>query len=244
MLTDGSLISSAVALHLQIGDDVKSSSFPTISTQISYIRQILTDNAEKDNFYGQASRGEIPTVIMAHNKDEIASLIVLKRDHVPKARFVIYGGTEAHLVAPYLAEAQISVVLSPVLCTPSRFDSMHCLTGAPLTNGTAAHVLHSYGVKLGVGIPDNGLARNLAWDAGWLAVTSPSETDLEGGAITKVQALALVTSNLREIYGLDDKASVKKDDDFIVYSGDPFDLKNRLVLIHSELDGLHTLNVE
>jgi hypothetical protein len=143
-----------------------------------------------------------------------------------------------------LAEAQISVVLSPVLCTPSRFDSMHCLTGAPLTNGTAAHVLHSYGVKLGVGIPDNGLARNLAWDAGWLAVTSPSETDLEGGAITKVQALALVTSNLREIYGLDDKASVKKDDDFIVYSGDPFDLKNRLVLIHSELDGLHTLNVE
>lgn len=242
MLTDGSLISSAVALHLQIGDAVKSSSFPTISSQISYIRQILTENSEKDNFYGQAARGEIPTVVTSHNKDEIASLIVLKRDHVPKARFVIYGGTEAHLVAPYLAESQIAVVLSPVLCTPASFDSIHCLTGAPLTNGTAAHVLHSYGVELGIGIPDNALARNLAWDAGWLAVTSPSESDLKGGVITKTQALAFVTSNLREIYGLNNKASVKADDDFLVYSGDPFDLKSRLVLIHSELNGLHTLN--
>ncbi|OAD08017.1 hypothetical protein MUCCIDRAFT_133189, partial [Mucor lusitanicus CBS 277.49] len=129
--------------------------------------------------YGKAANGEIPIIITAHNKDEIASIVVLKRDHFPQARFVIQGGTEAYLVASHLAALDIPVVLQPVLCTPSRFDSIHCLTGAPLTNGTAAHVLHRYGVQLGVGIYDDGLARNLAWDAGWLAATSPSAAALE-----------------------------------------------------------------
>jgi hypothetical protein len=224
---------------LQIGDDVKSSSFPTISSQIAFIRQTLKDNLKSDNYYGQAARGEIPTIIAAHNKDEIASLIVLKRDHLPKARFVIEGGNEAHLVASYLAEADIPVVLRPVLCTPSRFDSIHCLTGAPLTNGTVAHVLHSQGVKIGVGIADNGLARNLAWDAGWLSATSPSTTALEGGAISEVQAIQFVTSNIRDIYGL---SSSVVGDDFIVYSGNPFDMQSRIILIHSESNGLHTVN--
>lgn len=243
MLTDGALLSSAVALHLQIGDDYKSSSFPTISSQISYIRQLLKDNIKSDNYYGQAARGEIPTIITAHNKDEIASLIVLKRDHVPQARIVILGGTEAYLVAAHLVEADIPVVLQPVLCTPSRFDSIHCLTGAPLTNGTAAHALNSFGVKIGVGIFDDGLARNLAWDSGWLAATSPSSVDLENGAITEIQAIQFVTSNLREIYGLDKQSSsIQSEDEFIVYSGNPFEVKNRIILIHSNSNGLETLH--
>ncbi|KAG1088619.1 hypothetical protein G6F42_020219 [Rhizopus arrhizus] len=194
LLTDGALLSSAVALHLQIGDDYKSTSFPTISSQISFIRQLLKDNIKSDNYYGKAANGEIPTIITAHNKDEIASLIVLKRDHFPKARFVIQGGTEAYLVASHLAALDIPVVLQPVLCTPSRFDSIHCLTGAPLTNGTAAHVLSAHGVKLGVGIYDDGLARNLAWDSGWLAATSPSVSELENGAITEIDAIQFVTT--------------------------------------------------
>ncbi|CEP17332.1 hypothetical protein [Parasitella parasitica] len=242
LLTDGALLSPAVALHLQIGDDFKSSSFPTISSQISYIRQLLKDNIKSENYYGQAARGEIPTVITAHNKDEIASLIALKRDHVPNARFVILGGTEAYLVASHLAKAKIPVVLLPVLCTPSRFDSIHCLTGAPLTNGTAAHVLNSYGVKIGVGIFDDGLARNLAWDSGWLAATSPSSSDLENGAITEIQAIQFVTSNIREIYGLDtSSAAIQAEDEFIVYSGSPFDMRSRIILIHSNSNGLETL---
>ncbi|ORE03980.1 composite domain of metallo-dependent hydrolase [Rhizopus microsporus var. microsporus] len=238
ILNDGTIISPAVALHLQIGDDVKSDSFPTISSQISFIRQLLTENLKENNHYGQAARGEIPTVIAAHNKDEIASLVILKRNHLPKAKFVIIGGTEAYLVAPHLAEADIPVILRPVLCTPSRFDSIHCLTGAPLTNGTAAHVLHSHGVKIGVGISDDGLARNLAWDAGWLAATSPAH-NLEGGAITETQAIQFITSNIRDIYGLN-SVSVNQANDFIVYSGNPFDVQSRIVLIHSD-KGLEAL---
>lgn len=225
---------------MQVGTNVKSNSFPTISSQISFIRQILKDNIDSNNYYGQAARGELPVVITAHNKDEIASLIVLKRDHVPKARFVIHGGTEAYLVAPHLAELNIPVILQPVLCTPSNFDSIHCLTGAPLTNGTAGHVLQSYGVKIGVGIYDNGLARNLAWDAGWLSATSPSYTELKNGEISESQAIQFITSNLREIYGLSN--SLVENEEFIVYSGSPFDVNSKLILIHSSEDGIHTVS--
>lgn len=232
----GALLSKAVALHMQIGHEFKSDSFPTVSSQINYIRQLLTDNMLSDNYYGQAARGEIPTIITAHNKDEIASLITLKREDLPKARIVIHGGTESYLVAQFLKEADIPVVLSPVLCTPINFDSIHCLTGAPLTNGTAAHVLHQHGVKIAVGIPDNSYSRNLIWDAGWLAASSPSSAELE---ISQEDAIRFITTNVQDIYGLE---SVVDPNEFVVYSGNPFDMASRLIFIHTN-EGLHSVNL-
>ncbi|CEP11985.1 hypothetical protein [Parasitella parasitica] len=198
ILSDGALLSSAAALHLQIGNAVKSDSIPTVSSQIGFLREIFTDNINMENRYGQAARGEIPLIIMVDNKDEIASIIQLKEKIIPKARIAIMGGAEAHLLASHLASAKIAVILRPYLCTPENFDSSHCLTGAPLTNGTAAHVLHYHGVKIGLGVSDDGWARNLAWDAGWLAATSPSE-DMR---ITETEAIKFVTTNLQEIFGL------------------------------------------
>ncbi|KAI7898530.1 uncharacterized protein BX663DRAFT_461655 [Cokeromyces recurvatus] len=224
LLQEGALISPAVALHFQIGHHLKSSAFPTISSQISYIRHLLMTYMKADNVYGQAARGEIPTVIVAHNKDEIASLIILKRDHVPKMRLIIQGGAEAHLVAKHLAEFDIGVVLWPSLCTPARFDSRHCLTGSPLTNGTAAHVLHQNGVRVAIGISDDGWARNLAWDAGWLAKT--------GYGINETDAIDFITTNIQALYGLFFSSSLV--DEFIVYDKSPFDMNSRILMIHSK----------
>lgn len=221
---------------MQIGHEFKSDSFPTVSSQINYIRQLLADNMLNDNYYGQAARGEIPTIITAHNKDEIASLITLKREDLPKTRIVIHGGTESYLVAQFLKEADIPVVLSPVLCTPINFDSIHCLTGAPLTNGTAAHVLHQHGVKIAVGIPDNSYSRNLIWDAGWLAASSPSSAELE---ISQEDAIRFITTNVQDIYGLE---SVVDPNEFVVYSGNPFDMASRLIFIHTN-EGLNSVNL-
>lgn len=238
ILEDGAIISSAVALHFQIGDNVKSTSFPTISSQFAFLRQIFTDNIQKDNRYGQAGRGEIPVIMMVNNKDEIASLILFKEKYIPKARMAIMGGAEAHLVAGQLAHANIAVILRPHLCTPSSFDSIHCLTGAPLTNGTAAHVLHHYGVKIGVGVMNDGWARNLAWDAGWLAATSPSEEY----AISEIEAIKFVTTNLQEIFGLKgpDDMYVNQDE-FVVWSGSPLDMQSKPVLVHTQEKGIQYL---
>lgn len=225
VLSEGALISPATALHLQIGDDVKSASFPTVSSQISFIRQLLKDNADSNNIFGQASRGEIPTVVSVHNKDEIASLVMLKQNHLPDTRFVVMGGAEAHLVAQHLADADIPVILRPTLCTPARFDSIHCLTGAPLTQGTAAHVLHRHGVKIALGVEDDGLARNLAWDAGWLAATSP-----DASHISEQEAMRFITTNIQEIFGL----ASPDDDEFVVWSNNPLQLQSRPLFSYSQ----------
>ncbi|KAI7867276.1 hypothetical protein BDF14DRAFT_1995995 [Spinellus fusiger] len=235
LLSDGSLISPAVALHLQIGDNFKSKAFPTISSQISYLRHTFIANNNTTNYFGKAVRGEIPVVIRVDNKDEIASLIRLKQDHFPKMRMALLGGIEAHLVAPYLAAAKISVVLSPTLCTPAQFNSVHCLTGAPLTNGTAAHVLHRHGVKLGLGIEFDSMARNLAWDAGWLSATSPSED----AYISEVEAIKMITTNLQEIYGLQDNTR-EMSSEFVLWSGSPLSMESHPVLAYSQ-HGIHLL---
>lgn len=223
VLSEGALISPATALHLQIGDDVKSASFPTVSSQISFIRQLLKENTGSNNIFGQASRGEIPTVVSVHNKDEIASLVMLKQNHLPDTRFVVMGGAEAHLVAQHLADADIPVILRPTLCTPARFDSIHCLTGAPLTQGTAAHVLHRHGVKIALGVEDDGLARNLAWDAGWLAATSP-----DASHISEQEAMRFITTNIQEIFGL------ASPDEFVVWSNNPLQLQSRPLFSYSQ----------
>ncbi|KAI9314997.1 hypothetical protein BX666DRAFT_1879434 [Dichotomocladium elegans] len=222
VLSDGAVINPNVALHLQVGDDIKSESFPTVSSQISFIRQVLTENMDAKNAFGQAARGDIPIIISVHNKDEIASLILLKKKHLPHARMAIMGGAESHLLAEHLAEADIAVILRPALCTPARFDSIHCLTGAPLTNGTAAHILHKHGVKIAIGVEDDGLARNLAWDAGWLAATSSDEGD--GRRMSEMEAIRLVTTNIVDIFGLGRTSSSSP---LVLWSGSPFEMRSR-----------------
>ncbi|KAI9011853.1 hypothetical protein CLU79DRAFT_771604 [Phycomyces nitens] len=237
LLSDGALIAPAVALHLQIGNNFKSDFLPTVSSQISYIRQLLLENRSKPNYVGQAARGEIPTIVNVHNKDEIASVIRLKLNQFPKLRMAILGGTEAHMVASHLAEAGISVILRPALCTPSSFDTAHCLTGPPLTDQTAAHILFSHGVKLGVGVSYDGWTRNLAWDAGWLSVTSKDKGS--PGYISESEAIKMVTMNLQEIYGLKDTTQ-SLGDEFVVWSGSPLDIQSRPLFYHS--DGLDAID--
>ncbi|KAL7323297.1 hypothetical protein PS15p_211220 [Mucor circinelloides] len=239
ILSNGALMSSAAALHLQIGHLAKSESFPTVSSQVAFLRQIFTDNIHANNRYGEAARGELPLIIMVNNKDEIASIIQLKEKVIPKARLAIMGGAEAHLLAPHLAAANIAVILRPHLCTPENFDSSHCLTGSPLTNGTAAHILHYHGVKIGLGISNDGWARNLAWDAGWLAATSPSE-ELK---ISEIDAIKFVTTNLQEIFGLREEGNEEQlsSSNFVLWSGSPMDMQSRPLFVHTQENGIQRI---
>ncbi|GAN03088.1 amidohydrolase family protein [Mucor ambiguus] len=237
ILSNGAIMSPAAALHFQIGHAAKSDSFPTVSSQIAFLRQLFTDNIHANNRYGEAARGELPLIIMVNNKDEIASIVQLKEKVIPKARLAIMGGAEAHLLAPHLAAANIAVILRPYLCTPENFDSSHCLTGAPLTNGTGAHILHRHGVKIGLGVSDDGWARNLAWDAGWLAATSPSEEM----RITEIEAIKFVTTNLQEIFGLKEEENEEEQlfsSDFVVWSGSPLDMQSRPLFVHTQENGI------
>ncbi|CAG8789749.1 12578_t:CDS:10 [Gigaspora margarita] len=72
------IIKEHVALHANVGAEFKYSTIPTVSGQIALIRKTLIKNLWQDNIFGRAARGQIPFVVQTHNKDEIASLILLK----------------------------------------------------------------------------------------------------------------------------------------------------------------------
>ncbi|CDH60301.1 amidohydrolase family protein [Lichtheimia corymbifera JMRC:FSU:9682] len=237
-LDEHAVIAPTVALHLQIGHAFKSASFPTISTQIAFIRRLLTENMDADNDYGRAARGEIATIITVDNKDEIASIIRLKEQHLKHARIAIMGGAEAHLLAYPLAKADIAVILRPALCTPKQFDSLHCLTGAPLTEGTAAHVLFRNNVKVAVGVLYDGWARNLAWDAGWLSATATGNNDKQ--RISDADAMRFVTTNIQDIFfGEQQQQEVS---DFVIWSGNPLQLHSRPLATFDPQNGIVQLN--
>jgi imidazolonepropionase-like amidohydrolase len=232
VLDEDTVVSPAVALHVQIGDSYKSETFATISGHIAHLRRILNENidsTESDNYYGLAAQGKIPLVIHVDSKDEIASIIRLKEHFKGRPNIVILGGAESHLVAQELAHANIPVILTPLLCTPGRWETQNCLTGSPITNGTAIHALRAHGVKAAIGLSDNGLANNLAWEAGWAQKTSQ-------GLINEEEAIGFITSDLQEILGLADVSSASSD--FVVWTGSPFDLDSQVLMISDSSNGL------
>jgi imidazolonepropionase-like amidohydrolase len=235
VLADSTIISPAVALHVQLGDSYKSETFTTISGHIAHLRRILSENIdsrEPNNFYAQAARGEIPLVIHVDNKDEIASIILLKRQFSGKLNVVILGGAESHLVAAELAHADIPVIVSPLLCTPGRWETRNCLTGSPITNGTTIHALRNHGVKVAIGLSDNGLANNLAWEAGWAQRTSQ-------GSISEEEAIGFVTSDIQDILALSDSSlDGELASDFVIWSGSPFELESKVLMISDSSTGL------
>ncbi|CAG8467170.1 8979_t:CDS:10 [Ambispora gerdemannii] len=241
---DNVVIKEHVALHFKIGNYFLDDKITTVSSQISFLRQVFISNIKSPstNIYGRAARGEIPVAIYTNNKDEIATLIRLKKQvfrQGGKLRLVIVGGAEAHLLAEKLSENDIPVVLLPPRPTPGLWTAQHVLTGPPLTNTTAIEILHANNVLLGIGVDDSGLARNLVWDAGWVLKDS-------GGEISEKEAVGFITWNLAKIFGL------KKDSDyednnvtttsingltkgtlaeFVAYDGNPFDMKTRVRVV-------------
>ncbi|KAG1058841.1 hypothetical protein G6F42_028515 [Rhizopus arrhizus] len=140
----------------------------TVSKQIATIRDLLISNIKKDpshNVFARAARGLIPVVVQVDDKDEIASILLIKqlisKEHNHDVKFVILGGAESHLVAEHLSRLDVPVVLMPARCFPTTWQSRFCLTGPPVTPSTVLDVLLKHQVRVGLGSTDvdNGDAR-------------------------------------------------------------------------------------
>ncbi len=155
--------------------------------------------------------GKVPLMVHADRASDILALIELGREF--KLRVVVVGGAEAWKVRAQLAEAQVTVALTPSKNLPGSFDQL----GARLDN---AALLAGAGVE--VVIADIGGAhnlRNLTQEAG-IAVAY----GLPYGA-----ALAAITLNAARVYGMDkDYGSLEagKVANVVVWPGDPFELSN------------------
>ncbi|KAI2464554.1 composite domain of metallo-dependent hydrolase [Annulohypoxylon bovei var. microspora] len=218
VLDDGAIAKPSAALHFTIGHDAKSPQTPSITSQISKLRDLLTVDTHLHPIYDSAVKGEIAVVVHTDNKDVIAHMVALKQD--TGAHIVIMGGSEAHLVASELVEADMPVIVAPFWgCEPLFWDGRNCLPGPPLTDRLGPQLLIDAGVKVGISNwgDTNNHIRNSIWEASWVA--GPGNRSL---------ALDLVSKNIEDILQL------PRSRDFVVYEGDPFNFGTRVALIFEE----------
>ncbi|KAI8904734.1 hypothetical protein EDD86DRAFT_212675 [Gorgonomyces haynaldii] len=139
---------------------------------------------------------------------------------------VIYGGQEAWHVADLLKDK--TVILKPARCTPNDWFTQRCKVTA--SKPTALEILQGEGVNVGLSVLEDNFIRGLIWEAGWQI--EDAYEDLSEFEKAK-KAVALVTWNVANAYGIPERASLRVGDkaNFVVYSGRPGSLEARVVLV-------------
>ncbi|GAD96391.1 hypothetical protein SS1G_01113 [Paecilomyces variotii No. 5] len=217
VLDRGAIQQGEVALHFTIGHEAKQPESPSITSQISLLRDLLTPSPDLHPLYQRAAKGRFPVIVHTNNKDVIAHMVALKSE--TGANIIIMGGGEAHLISEHIAKASMPVILAPWGCEPLFWENRNCFPGPPLTERLGAQTLLDAGVKIGVSNWDdtNNHIRNSIWEASWIA-----------GPDNQTLALDLVSRNIEEILGL------PRSSDFVIYEGSPFEFGSKVALIVEE----------
>ncbi|KAF9905888.1 hypothetical protein EC991_001213 [Linnemannia zychae] len=221
------VLKEQVALHVRIGQESKSVLFPTVSSQIQFLRSSLEKGLSKvfeaDNSFAQAARGSRPLIVEVHNRDEIIRVVQIKTELEKQGasiKLVLLGATEAWTVAKYLAAEGVDVILRPYHCTPVQWTAQRCLAGAPLTQETGLSALHKAGVRVGLSAMEFEDLRQMSWFAGW------ARSDL---GLTEREAVGLVSWNLAKIVGL--SAETVASSGVVIYNGSPFEFGPKVAAI-------------
>lgn len=157
--------------------------------------------------------GDRLLALQVASANDIRQAIALKRDY--GVRLVLVGATEAWLVAPELARADIPVVISPVDNTPRGFGSMRA------TNSNAALLAEAgvlFAIAPAVGTHGSHHTAHYVSQYAGIAVAHGLSHD---------DALKAITLNPARIYGIDDKygsLEVGKEADIVVWDGDPLEV--------------------
>ncbi|KAG6849822.1 hypothetical protein H0H93_004631, partial [Arthromyces matolae] len=110
-------------------------------------------------------------------------------------KLTITGAAEAHILAQELGEAGIGVILNPPRPFPYTWEDRRILPGPPLSRDSAIAKLTKHGVTVGLGCEEIWGARNLPFDIAWAALEA-------GGELSKTEALALGSVNVRKLLGV------------------------------------------
>ncbi|CAO3572103.1 unnamed protein product [Mortierella alpina] len=221
--SSNAIVKKYVALHARIGQESKSKKFPTVSSQIAFLRSSLEKGLSKifpGNEFDQVVVGVLPLVVEVHNRDEIIRLIQVKKqlEHQgARIKMALYGATEAWTVAEHLAQENIGVILGPYHCKPERWTAQRCLAGAPLSTETGLTALYRAGVKVGLAAGEFEDIRQLSWIAAW------ARSDL---GMTEKEAVGLITWNLAEIVGLPSAPT-----GLVIYNGSPFEFGAKVAVV-------------
>lgn len=123
---------------------------------------------------------------------------------------VIYGGSEAPLVAEQIATANISLIFTHHRGAPDSWERKNLLTGPPLTPSPvslldAANVTFALAIESAEG---NSFIHNLPVEASWAA---------RYAGLSEQEAVDLVSTNVEKIL------SLKKSKDVVIWEGSPLE---------------------
>ncbi|KAJ0425611.1 amidohydrolase [Aspergillus carlsbadensis] len=228
-ILDGGIWKDEVALHLVVGQGAKDGDTPTVGSGIEVVRRILEhgskEGADSGGVYARAANGSLPVVVQALHQDDIAHLVLVKRDF-PTVNLVLYGGHGAALVAKPLAEAKIPVILSGNRGAPDTWEKKDTLPGPPLSD-IPAKVLLDAGVQLGLAVRGDSKLHGLAREARWAG---------KHAGLDDKEAIALVSSNLERILGLQhvEERNSRSRGGFVVWEGNPLRGEGSVVASVSE----------
>jgi len=152
--------------------------------------------------------GDMPLMIAVNRSGDISAAI----DWVQEKeidRVIFMGVAEGWRVADQLAEADIPVIVGPVLSTPTRPTDSY---DRPYAN---PGLMAKAGVKVAITSGETENVRNLPYNAGFAAAYG----------MGREEALKAVTINPAEIFGVEDQIGsleVGKQANLFVADGDPF----------------------
>ncbi|KAI0311415.1 composite domain of metallo-dependent hydrolase [Amylostereum chailletii] len=220
-LEKGAVLQEATALHVTVAHF---GGAPSVSTQIATLRKILLSAGASSNAhvsdqataFANVVEGRIPLVVEAYSADIIATLIMLKKEVEDATgqtiKLTIVGATEAHILAAELSGAGVGVVFVPSRPFPATWEQQRVLPGPPLTKESEISLLLAHNVTVGVGVVEAWDARNARFDIAWAAL----EAD---GRISKTQALALASTDLEKLLGVNAHATGASKPDLVATEG-------------------------
>ncbi|PKS13257.1 hypothetical protein jhhlp_000028 [Lomentospora prolificans] len=239
-LLDDAVWGDDVSVHYSLTLNAKTGDTPSISSAVGALRSKLLEAISSDDkvtdpysekaFLKKVVQGELPLILSAHSANTIAAVIRLKSDvekaitesgsSETKLRIAILGGAESHIVAKELAQADVGVVLAPLLPYSTSWEERRSLTGAPLTNGTAVDALVDAGVVVAIGLYEDWVVRDLALHAG-IAYRNGE------GRLSEREALGLISTNVYKLLGIDEPKGAGTTD-FVVFEGNPLEIDSRI----------------
>ena len=180
-----------------------------------YLATPAKDRKAKDlklEALGLVLNREIPWRQHAHRADDIATAVRIAEEF--GYQLVIDHGTEAHLLAPLLAEKKIPVLIGPLFTSRSKME----LRNRSLANPGK---LAAAGVEISIITDHPVVPIHFLVHQATLAVKEGLDRDT---------ALRSITINPAKVLGLADRIGsleTGKDADFVLWSGDPLDVMQR-----------------
>lgn len=179
-------------------------------------------NKEKERNLGleqlaKVLKKEIPLRVHAHRAEDILTVLRIKREF--DIDVTIEHCTEGHQIADFIARHNVRVSVGPTMSTRSKIE------------------LNDKGFETVKVLLDAGIPCSITTDHPVIGIEDLVTSAIHAvkAGITEQQALRAITLDAAKHIGVGDKVGsieAGKDADFVIWSGNPFDLRNKVEQVY------------